>query len=173
MYTYVVQSLVGQCEYATGPKGSFQCRVIDTMGVVLLSKFINKFVLVFYLSFLFRYLVELRLLQNLKNEATWTQTWVILQLNNISRLMKYGKLRCIEFYSCYLQQRLSIDLFFYSFICHDQNGPVNKVCPSFRPKVFLELALYFFLELSMVLGAHVMLCMTELDYFEFIGKFSD
>ena len=87
--------------------------------------------------------------------------------------MKYGKLRCIEFYSCYLQQRLSIDLFFYSFICHDRNDPVNKVCPSFLREVFLELALYFFLELSMVLGAHVMLCMTELDYFEFIGKFSN
>ena len=66
---------------------------------------------------------------------------------------------------------------------------MNKVCPFFCSEVFLELALYFFLELSMVLGAHVVLCMTQPDilkimfcpqngenrpskgFFESIGKF--
>ena len=38
---------------------------------------------------------------------------------------------------------------------------MNKVCPSFGPEIFLELTLQFFLKLSMVLGAHVMLCMLE------------
>ena len=37
---------------------------------------------------------------------------------------------------------------------------MNKVCLSFCSEVFLELALQFFLELNMVLGAHVVLCMT-------------
>ena len=41
---------------------------------------------------------------------------------------------------------------------------MNKVCPSLYLKVSLELVLYFFLELSMVLGAHVVLCMTEPDF---------
>ena len=53
--------------YTTQPKGSFWCHVIDTKGAVLLLIFINKFVLVLYLSFSFRYVVELKLLQNLKN----------------------------------------------------------------------------------------------------------
>ena len=61
------ESLVGQCEYATQPKGSFWCHVIETKGAVLSLVFINKFVLVLYLSFSFRYVVELKLLQNLKN----------------------------------------------------------------------------------------------------------
>ena len=38
---------------------------------------------------------------------------------------------------------------------------MNKVCPFFCSEVFLELALYFFEEFNMVLGAHVVLCMTE------------
>ena len=59
------ESLVGQCEYTAQPKGSFWCHVIDTKGAVLI--FINKFLLVLYLSFSFRYVVELMLLQNLKN----------------------------------------------------------------------------------------------------------
>ena len=41
---------------------------------------------------------------------------------------------------------------------------MNKVCRSFCLKVFLELALQFFLELNMVLGAHAVLCMTEPDF---------
>ena len=41
---------------------------------------------------------------------------------------------------------------------------MNKVCWSFCLKVFLELALSFFLELNMVLGAHAVLCMTEPDF---------
>ena len=59
------ESLVRQCEYTTQLKGSFWCHVIDTKGAVLLLIFINKFVLVLYLSFSFRYVVELKLLQNL------------------------------------------------------------------------------------------------------------
>ena len=61
------ESLVGQCEYITQPKGSFWCHIIDTKGAVLLLTFINKFVLVLCLSFSFRYVVELKLLLNLKN----------------------------------------------------------------------------------------------------------
>ena len=45
---------------------------------------------------------------------------------------------------------------------------MDKVCPSFCLEVFFELALYFFLELSIVLGAHVVLCMTESDFLEII-----
>ena len=49
--------------------------------------------------------------------------------------MRYAKLSCIEFYSCYLQQCLSIG----------QKGHMNKVCQSFSLEVFLELAhLVFF-----------------------------
>ena len=63
MYTFVVESLVRQYEYTTQPKGSFWCHVIDTKGAALLLILINKFVFVFailYLSFSFRYLVELK-----------------------------------------------------------------------------------------------------------------
>ena len=38
---------------------------------------------------------------------------------------------------------------------------MNKFCPPFCLEVFLELAIQFFLELNMVLGAHVVLCMTK------------
>ena len=61
------ESLVGQCEYTTQPTGSFWRHVIETKGAVLLLIFINQFALVLYLSFSFRYVVELKLLQNLKN----------------------------------------------------------------------------------------------------------
>ena len=71
MLHLLYESLVGQCEYTTEPKGSFWCHVIDTKDVVLLLIFINEFLLVLYLSFSFRYLVELYLFHNLKNEATW------------------------------------------------------------------------------------------------------
>ena len=74
--------------------------------------------------------------------------------------MWYAKLSCTELYSCYLQQCLSIDLFSWP----GQKGHMNKVCPSFCSEVFLELALYFILELNMVLGAHVVLCMTDPDF---------
>ena len=72
------ESLVGLCEYVTQPRGSFLRHVIDAKGAVLLLVFINKFVLVLCLSFLLRYLVELKLLQNLKNKATWAWIWIIL-----------------------------------------------------------------------------------------------
>ena len=66
---------------------------------------------------------------------------------------------------------------------------MNKVCPSFCLEVFLELALWLFLELHIVLGTHVVLCMTArlfeimfcpkkwenrpiLGFVECIGKFS-
>ena len=104
--------------------------------------------------------------------------------------MRYAKLSCIEFYSYYLQQCLSTDLFSYRTPGHGQKGNVNKVCPSFFLEVFLELSLQFFLELNMMSGAHVVLCMTQQDFlkimfcprngknrprlgfFECIGKFS-
>ena len=105
--------------------------------------------------------------------------------------MRYAELSCTEFYSCYLQQCHSIDLFSYRIPpSHGQKGHINKVCPSFCSEVFLELALQFFLELNMVLQAYVVLCMTEADFlkimfcpqngenrtspgfFECIGKFS-
>ena len=69
MYTFVesfVESLVGQCEYTTKPKGFFWCHVIDTKGAVSLLIFINRLVLVLYHSFSFSYVVELKL-RNLKN----------------------------------------------------------------------------------------------------------
>ena len=78
--------------------------------------------------------------------------------------MRYAKLSCIEFFSCYLQQCLSIDLFSYRTPGHGQKGHMNKVCPSFCSEVFLELALQFLLELNMVLGTNVVLCMTEADF---------
>ena len=37
-------------------------------------------------------MVELKVLHNLNNEAIWAKIWVILQLNRISRLVRYGKL---------------------------------------------------------------------------------
>ena len=54
------ESLVGQCEYTTQPKGSFWCHIIDTKGAVLLLIFINKFVLVLYLSFSFKYVCRVK-----------------------------------------------------------------------------------------------------------------
>ena len=64
-------------------------------------------------------------------------------LNRISRLMRYAKLSCTEFYSCYLQQCLSIDLFSYRTPGSGQKGPINKVCLSFCLEIFLELTLQF------------------------------
>ena len=62
------ESLVGQCEYTTQPKGSFWCHDIDTKGAILLV-FLNKFVLVLFHSYL--RMLELKLLQKLKSEAAW------------------------------------------------------------------------------------------------------
>ena len=58
--------------------------------------------------------------------------------------MRYAKLSCTEFYSCYLQQCHSVDLFSYRTPGHGQKGHMNKVCPSFCSEVFMELALQFF-----------------------------
>ena len=55
--------------------------------------------------------------------------------------MRYTKLSFIEFYSYYLQQLLSIDLFSYRSLGRDQKGPMNKPCPYFCLDVSLELAL--------------------------------
>ena len=63
------ESLVGQCEYTTQPKGSFWYHVIDTKGAILLVILLNKFALVLFHSHLG--MVELKLLQNLKSEAGW------------------------------------------------------------------------------------------------------
>ena len=40
--------------------------------------------------------------------------------------MRYAKLSCTEFYSCYLQQCHSIDLFCYRTPGHGQKGHMNK-----------------------------------------------
>ena len=58
----------------------------------------------------------------------------------ISKLVRYGKLSWIEFYSCYLQQRPSIDLFSYWTPGYGQKGP-NQLGLSFSPEAFLELDL--------------------------------
>ena len=60
--------------------------------------------------------------------------------------MRYAKLSCIKSHSCYLQQFLSIDLFFYRTSDHGQKVHMNKVCPSFCLEVFLELAFLVFYE---------------------------
>ena len=82
--------------------------------------------------------------------------------------MRYAKLNCTEFYSCYLQQCHSIDLFCYRTPGHGQKGHMNKVCPFFCSEVFLESALQFFMELNIVLGAQVVLCMTEPDFLKIV-----
>ena len=46
------ESLVGQCEYTTQPKGSFWCHIIDTKGAVLLVILLEKFILVLFYSHL-------------------------------------------------------------------------------------------------------------------------
>ena len=63
------ESLVGQCEYTTQPKGSFWYHFIDTNGTILLVMLLNKLVLVLFHSHLG--MLELNLLQNLKSEAAW------------------------------------------------------------------------------------------------------
>ena len=59
------ESLVEQGEHAAQPKGSFWCHVIDTKDAILLV------ILCKFVSFSFRYVVELKLLQNLKSEANF------------------------------------------------------------------------------------------------------
>ena len=44
------ESLVGKCEYATQPEGSFWYHVIDTKDAILLVILLNKFVLVLFHS---------------------------------------------------------------------------------------------------------------------------
>ena len=46
------ESLVVQCGYATQPKGSFWCHVIDKKRAVLLVTLLNKFILVLFHSHL-------------------------------------------------------------------------------------------------------------------------
>ena len=58
--------------------------------------------------------------------------------------MRYAKLSCIEFYSCYLQQCHSIDFFSYRTPDRGQKGHMNKLYPSFYSEVFMELALQVF-----------------------------
>ena len=79
--------------------------------------------------------------------------------------MRYAKLSSIKFYSCSLQQCLSIKVFSYRIPGHGQKGHMNKVCQSFSLEVFLELDFSFFVELNMVLGMRMVLCMTG-RYFE-------
>ena len=85
--------------------------------------------------------------------------------------MRYAKLSCTEFYPCYLQQCHSMELFSYWTPGHGQNWVIwiRSVLLLFRG--FHETgSLVFFQELNMVLGTHVVLCMT--GFFECIGKFS-
>ena len=83
--------------------------------------------------------------------------------------MRYGQLSCTEFCSFYLQQCHSNDSFSYRTPGHGQKSHMNKVCPSFCSEVFLEFALQFFLELHVVLAAHVVLCMTEPDFLKIMS----
>ena len=95
-----------------------------------------------------------------------------------------------EFYPCYLQQCHSVDLFSYRTPSHGLRGvSITSVCPSVQ-RFSWNWLFSFFRELNMVLGAHVVLCMTEPDFlkkmfypqngenrpspgfFECIGKFS-
>ena len=46
------ESLVGQCNYTTQPKGFFWCHVIDTKGAILLVMLLYKFILVLFHSHL-------------------------------------------------------------------------------------------------------------------------
>ena len=55
--------------------------------------------------------------------------------------MSYAELSCTEFYSRYLQQCYSIDIFSYRNPGYGQKGHMNKVCSSFCSEVFMELAL--------------------------------
>ena len=121
------------------------------------------------LSFSFRYLVEFKLFQSLKNEATWVYIWVSLWINWICRSMKYGQMSCIQFYSCYQQQCSTIDLFSYWTRGWTQKGPMNYGLSILLPKSFLIMAHWFFLELSMVLGVHVVLCVTKQDFLKVIS----
>ena len=73
------ESLVGQCEYTTQPKGSFWCHVIDAKDAVLSLIFINKFVLVLYLSFSFRYVVELTLWRSPCEKSCTQKRWVFIE----------------------------------------------------------------------------------------------
>ena len=82
--------------------------------------------------------------------------------------MRYAKLNCIEFYPCYLQQCHSIDLFSYRTHGHGQNCHMNKACP-FRGFHGIGL-LVFFRKLNMVLGTHVVLCMTKKMFYPQNGE---
>ena len=65
------------------------------------------FIYTFGPLFSFRYLVQLKLLQNLKNEATSAQVLVISSwINWISRVKKYSQLSYIEFVEVYLVRKL-------------------------------------------------------------------
>ena len=105
------------------------------------------------LSFSFKYLVELNLLQKLKNEANLNMGRFI---NWISRLMKYGQSSYIEFYSCYLQQCPLIDLFSYWTPGHSCRVLWNKVLYPSVWKFTANYLISFFLDLDldvfMVLG---------------------
>ena len=53
LYIYLLyESLIGQCEYITQPKGFFYCHIIDKKGAVLLVILLNKFVLFLFHSHL-------------------------------------------------------------------------------------------------------------------------
>ena len=94
------ESLFGQYDYATQPKDFFWNHLIDTKDAVLLI-FTNEIILVLYFPFSSRYLVELQLLQNLKNEAIRLRYEQFYNLTEFGmrcfnqvfgRLLRYGKL---------------------------------------------------------------------------------
>ena len=70
--------------------------------------------------------------------------------------MKYGKLSLIGFYSSYLQQCLPIELFSHWIPYLGPKGPISNVYPFVR-NFYWNWLFRFFLELNMVLGAHVVL----------------
>ena len=73
--------------------------------------------------------------------------------------MRYAELSCTDFYSFYLQQCYSIDLFPLALLAMARRIIwIRTVRPV--QKFSWNWLFSFFLELYMVLGAHVVLCMT-------------
>ena len=108
MYTFVVWVISWAMWVYKTTQGFLLVSCCWYKGSVLLLIYTNKFqFIVLDLSFSFRYLVQLKLLQSLKNEATSAQVLVISSwINWISRLKKFDQLSCIEFIEVYLVREL-------------------------------------------------------------------
>ena len=79
--------------------------------------------------------------------------------------MKYGQLSCIDFYSCYQQEYLSIDLFSYWTPVGERKGTMNLSLPTLAFGSFLGIGLLVFLDLCMGSGAPVVVC-AQPDFFK-------